>query len=509
MRSSAEHELQWFLTAASVIGKAHVANSLPNQDCVESRLCADGRMVVAVVSDGAGTATHAHIGSRTTCAMMVAWLQDIGQRLLHDPYLSDAVVRDCMAEGIEQVRCELAREGQGLRHFHCTLVSCVITEHRSYVCQIGDSIAIATQFLTHAGKSSDAVDFFPEKYVRIVGTERGEYANETHFLTEEDWRAHLRITELPTAGIDALLLMTDGAMDVALTQGKVFKGFLSGAVGALLESEERLQRDALLQQWLADQRTHRVTADDKTMFIAIRQVQRRWAGYPVNDDSVDAQPDAPALPPPPLPPPPPPPPPLPLPLPPLPVLAADGHRPRLHRIRLSSIALSAAVGLLLVWLVLAVTCSNTDGSDAVAPRRKQAPPAAVPKPKTLETALPTAPPPTPSSAVAEILLLSYPLPELVMQPGTSARILVRMVSGGEVRITRVTAPSGSRLQVDADSPECIPASTLTAASVCMLTLRADAKAPLGEHRVTLSYVDLGTGHDHQASLRVHLERPPS
>ncbi len=52
--------------------------------------------------------------------------------------------------------------------------------------------------------------------------------------------------------------------------------FAEPIVGQLLRAADRAQRDGLLDKYLASPQTHRITRDDKTLFIALR---RRLAQY--------------------------------------------------------------------------------------------------------------------------------------------------------------------------------------------------------------------------------------
>lgn len=258
-------EAIWRLSEASVRGKSHLDSGAPNQDAVAVRTSKSGQVVAAVVSDGAGTAERADVGSRATADFMADRLLRIGEDLLV-ARLSPDMVAQSLAQGIEALRAHLESTGAPLRDFHCTLAGCVLTGRDSYVCQLGDSIAVTARF---AEVSERRIDLFPDAETRIFDAERGEYSNETHFVTEPEWRDHLRVLPLPSAR-DAVLLMTDGAMDIAVRRHAVFRGFLSNLVAKLIELPGREERNATINDWLADPRTFPITGDDKTMFVAIR-----------------------------------------------------------------------------------------------------------------------------------------------------------------------------------------------------------------------------------------------
>ena len=52
--------------------------------------------------------------------------------------------------------------------------------------------------------------------------QNGEFANETFFVTEDDWRAHLRFMEAPGLRVGGVVaLLTDGAMPFVIGQDQV------------------------------------------------------------------------------------------------------------------------------------------------------------------------------------------------------------------------------------------------------------------------------------------------
>lgn len=285
--TAALDESVWLVSEASATGHGHLGLGLPNQDSVCVRTSANGRLLVAAVSDGAGTARRSAEGSRLATGFMTDWLLRAAEQSLASSRggrigWDAATWRTRVVTGITELRQRIDPTGQDLRSFHCTLVASVLGEHGGVLVQIGDSVALSARTRLHGTDAAGAqVDFFDESQVTIHLGERGEYANETHFLTEPDWEQHLSVTPLP-ADLDTVMLMTDGAADVALLRGRVFKGFCSNLVGRLLTLKSRAQRCATLLDWLSSRQTHAVTADDKTMLVALRTRQLQLAGRPVH-----------------------------------------------------------------------------------------------------------------------------------------------------------------------------------------------------------------------------------
>lgn len=269
----------WLLSEASVQGKGHVDANLPNQDAVSVCTSDDGHIVAAVVSDGAGTARKSQHGSRMAADFLSRSLLLIGEDIRTNQLSKNEITQRLIGE-IDQLRNKLDPAGGSLRDYHCTLVGCLIMPGCGFICQIGDSIALATRFAIVGSDSSSSVDYFPDNGTHWYEVERGEYANETHFLTESDWRKHLRVSPIPD-DVDAVVMMTDGAMDVATTKGKVFRGFLSNLIGRIIATSPRAERQKIIGDWLADHQTHRLTGDDKTIFTAIRKSCGNLSGLAV------------------------------------------------------------------------------------------------------------------------------------------------------------------------------------------------------------------------------------
>lgn len=279
MTDSPASEGYWQLSAASVRGKAHIDGSLPNQDSVSVVTNTTGDVICAVVSDGAGTAARSEIGSSMATEFIAQHMCAAGKKIrARQPALAE--IRDELELGIALVRKRLNPTETGLRDFHCTLVVWLFVQNSAFVAQVGDSVALSTRFGKAEESGVQKIDFFPDDGYQLHEVERGEYANETHFITEPDWRKHLRIVQLPT-DIDAVVLMTDGAMDVAMMRGKVFRGFLSNLLGKLANTADRKDRHDTIHAWLDDRQTHSVTGDDKTLFVALRQTRRTFANRPV------------------------------------------------------------------------------------------------------------------------------------------------------------------------------------------------------------------------------------
>ncbi len=118
----------------------------------------------------------------------------------------------------------------------------------------------------HIGDGVGVVEFDDGTSVLSL-PENGEYANETYFVTQDEWSAHLRVT--PFSGrVRCLALMSDGAMSFAFKKTGLFRPFMDPVVSYLNNTEEAEGSEALLAT-LAGEGTWTITSDDKTLLVAL------------------------------------------------------------------------------------------------------------------------------------------------------------------------------------------------------------------------------------------------
>jgi hypothetical protein len=248
--------MAWRVYAAAAIGSSHIEGGIPCQDAFAHAVVAD--TLIGIVCDGAGSQPLSHIGAQAVSSGVVARLQqlEVGDAPLSGlPDVEFArVVGDAVAEVRATLEREASKEGTELSAFSCTLVGAVATASGGRFFHIGDGLAVVE------GGDQPAVVSLPEN---------GEYANETYFVSGEQWREHLRFTAF-TPPVSRLALMSDGAMPFAMAKhnGGFYKPFMD-PVEAYLAGVTEEEGSAALAGTLGDPRTHGITTDDKTLLIAL------------------------------------------------------------------------------------------------------------------------------------------------------------------------------------------------------------------------------------------------
>jgi hypothetical protein len=194
--------VKWKFINAGVAGTSHRSTNLPCQDsCFVGAVKVGGEdVLIAVASDGAGSAPKADVSSDFVCTELFGrverWLQE--QTSVHMP------PNETLVEWLFATRCGLemkaAEEKQQLRDYACTLLFALVGGSFASYLQVGDG-AIVT---------ADGDNYSP-----IFWPQSGEYANMTYFLTDDDLGKHLQVKSVPFP-VTEVGIFTDGLQRLAL-----------------------------------------------------------------------------------------------------------------------------------------------------------------------------------------------------------------------------------------------------------------------------------------------------
>lgn len=241
-------------------GWAHEKLELPCQDALAYRALPGG-LLLAALADGAGSAEHADLGAGTAVAAALDTLaaglessvpEEIGEweTLLHEAFSAARQALDRLSE----------EQAEPLREFATTL-TCAAAGSRLIVAQLGDGAVV--------GRTEDGELFAATR------AQRGEYANETLFLTGEAALDQVEVQVIETP-VDGLALMSDGLTRLALKlpAGEPHTPFFE-PLFAFLEHEgavgDGVGAEAALANFLASERVNARTDDDKSLILAVRK----------------------------------------------------------------------------------------------------------------------------------------------------------------------------------------------------------------------------------------------
>jgi len=249
---------RWITAQTSVIGFSHTKSNTPCQDSHVVKTSPDGEWLIIVVSDGAGTASKAEVGSKHVSNFFAQELLELVIELKQRTpgnWINDFVISKVL-----QTRIALRNlaNSDTIKDYNCTLVACLIGPSGGFSIHIGDGSIIGGSLSENSG-----IRFLSEP-------ENGEYANETYFITEGDWVKHLRVMPIPK--LDWVICCTDGGGDIALVSDKEPKlGFLLPVVTEVFEETETEKRNEKLRTFLENPKAYQVTSDDMTLVLAVKQ----------------------------------------------------------------------------------------------------------------------------------------------------------------------------------------------------------------------------------------------
>lgn len=230
----------WRALGASVAGAGHRARGTDCEDACAVRVDDDGTLLVAV-ADGAGSAPAAAQGSSASVAVAMAALR-AGARASDALLLARGALEDLAAAA-----------GRPIADLATTLLVVRAGGDAIETAQVGDGAVVLRRDGLYEVPAPD---------------DKGEYLNETCFLTSASWRASMRHAWVPAAGVDAVAAMSDGLQLVAfdLATGVPHAPFFEPFVAFAAEDGPVEQ----LESFLASPRVGERTDDDVTLVVAAR-----------------------------------------------------------------------------------------------------------------------------------------------------------------------------------------------------------------------------------------------
>jgi serine/threonine protein phosphatase PrpC len=248
----------WRVVGAAATGVAHQRHGLPCQDFQDHRLIPVGsrQALLIALADGAGSAEHADLGARLAVLSALDALECGLSDGESAPLDFERIVRQAF-EAARQALVDLAeQENLAVRSLATTLTCAIAADGFLTVGQVGDGSVVVK---TAQGE-----------LLAVTQPQRGEYANETYFLSQEDALEHLQvhIMHLP---VQALAVLSDGLMRLALQlpanqpHEPFFKPLFSFAATSVLPEAASEQ----LVAFLSSERVSARTDDDKSIVLAV------------------------------------------------------------------------------------------------------------------------------------------------------------------------------------------------------------------------------------------------
>jgi Protein phosphatase 2C len=261
----------WKVIGASVTGRSHEATG---KDCEDaSDWLTEPGLTCLAVADGAGSRPLSRVGASLavrraletagvfaasqaatdTRAQTASTADGGGTGRAVDAADPAAWLRVIFADVRDQITVLAAADCRDAEDYATTLAVAVVTSEVIGIGQIGDTIAV-----TGGGSS----------YQTAAPAPRGEYVNETTFITAAGALDELRITVLPAAEVDSVFLSTDGLRFKILDDlaaASPFTPFFEDLTAYARSPDATLDAVRRFLAGLDDQ-----SGDDKTLLAAVK-----------------------------------------------------------------------------------------------------------------------------------------------------------------------------------------------------------------------------------------------
>lgn len=280
---------EWTVLYGSQIGRSHIMNEMPCQDCCATEDLGSG-WGICVVSDGAGSAANSKDASRYICRSIPVIFKGFltqGQFIEQGCLPSDEVWRMAARQGFIRLKRELAILAFGNElDLKSLAATCMVAIYSPYgiLC-------------THIGDGRGGYhDVNKDEWIPLFQPHKGEEANQTLFLTSP-WENLGSINNVPVpessvyrTAIDAVCLLSDGmehATFFCRTYDETTKKYydpncpspevfnkLSASVRAMLRSG--ISYEEMQYNWLryleAGNSQIQNEPDDRTLLLAVKHL---------------------------------------------------------------------------------------------------------------------------------------------------------------------------------------------------------------------------------------------
>ncbi|TVQ58542.1 MAG: protein phosphatase 2C domain-containing protein [Rhodobacteraceae bacterium] len=245
----------WTVAAATRRGESHARRGERGQDA--ARVLLDGPTLIAVVSDGAGSAPRGGAGAALACRVVA----EAARAAVAAAGSVGALADDAPAAWLAAARARIAFAATARdlrpRDFAATLALAVSDGVDTLVAHVGDGAVV--------GRDADG-------WRALSWPDGGEHAGATFFLTDENPALRVIRAEAP---VDALALLTDGierlVLDFAALEphAPFFDRMTAPLATAAPGRDAALGR--ALAAWLGAEAVAARTDDDRTLVLALRR----------------------------------------------------------------------------------------------------------------------------------------------------------------------------------------------------------------------------------------------
>ncbi|WP_066381012.1 PP2C family serine/threonine-protein phosphatase [Anabaena sp. CA = ATCC 33047] len=260
--------MSWKAIARSETGTSHLSQGIPCQDYGGYRVFKDD-VIVGAVADGAGSAKYADVGSELVVKRVLESFSEIDKypdtpeelkpgfsQPLSKPE-ANKLFEKIVKIVITELQNEAEKQGYLLNDLACTLLVFVATPHWLAAMQIGDG------FIVLRPQKS-------EEYQLLFHPDKGEFANETTFITSENALQEMQVKVI-SGEQEFICASTDGLEKVAirLNDWTPFPPFFKPFEEYLQQTPNPEEDDKYVMDFLNYEKLNARTDDDKTLLLCL------------------------------------------------------------------------------------------------------------------------------------------------------------------------------------------------------------------------------------------------
>lgn len=244
----------WSVVAACETGTSHLRTGTPCQDaCAVARV---GEALLLFAADGAGSAARADVGSRLAVeAALETARAGIDAGMPEDP----EGWRSLLERTVHAARARLeAPENGEMRELATTLLGVVCAPGHLAALQVGDGWIVIQA---------------AEGLRALIPPVKGEYFNETVFLTSSGFAERARYEVIAGGDVRGVAVLTDGLemVSIDLADGAPHEPFFRPLFELARDpDEDAASREREIREFLRSERICARTDDDKTLVLAVR-----------------------------------------------------------------------------------------------------------------------------------------------------------------------------------------------------------------------------------------------
>ena len=261
--------MSWKILGGSSTGTKHLAMEKVCQDYVGYTTLLEGNLVVGAVSDGAGSAKCSDLGSKLAVKVAISEIktQKWDLKSLHEDQV-ERIFCKLIREVVNKLDAKAKANGLSINDLACTLLVFIASPNWLTAMQIGDGLIIVRP----RGGS----------YQLLFAPDKGEYANETSFITTPNVRMQYSVRYTP---FDFICAATDGIENISLIKQENWTPstkFFEPLEKHISSVNSQKQKEADLYEFLGSARLNQATEDDKTLLICSYDERTNFANFNVD-----------------------------------------------------------------------------------------------------------------------------------------------------------------------------------------------------------------------------------